>query len=977
MCVGGWAEIVTSTTSSPFPYGLRSVSGGTIASDLSWYHAAADDQSDKHGFFIFIETEDGEGYYKIYEMTEGKYFSAKSGFSTSAEAQTEYVEAVDDATIWYVRLNDAGTAYLVSPKANTSCYLNFHGGNNDRNKTGSVGFHTNGNNDDGSFWKLVEGPQLGNAVSELEDGKVYIPQCVGHSSYLEEQVGTNDKRLYLTYDANFSTNYTGNKLISYMWKAHTTEGKWKFENVSTGNYISSPAGGWSGSTVGQANAGIYEVYPIEDATDFQFAIKDANRHWDGNGNNGNSSGTFTTWTSASETVLAGSNGAYRFCEVEGFEYFDLADVDFGSIITNENNYEIVVSTRKQFVGFPANNNATVFNLPYYSSITAATGETIVKSTGTKVVGTCESSLPFTPGNFYAVKLRTGTRQAYMYWNGTDIQTQNTTVEKGAPNTSWRFVRAGNSPYFEIRCAAKQQEDKEGFGIQTNGVESGTANVTLGKGSSWFYPAPNSAQTDGFQMMWADATQQLGDHKDSKLAIWASGSTNDDGSCFVIEDVTSMLIEPLQHEISTILQNVEGGNVVGFPSSLTDSDILYGLYLCSVVTPDNYNIAEIVLSNLSDDIILPESGKAYYFVNYQMNSNDDKRLTAKWMIKYNDDHTLGTEAYTGQEPSDANIFYCRKEGNRFVFVSKDGYYLRHYGRDHANALSKQYEDENTGSIVISKQGLNGSHTQVPISECVGMVTLKGYRPNKSKDCEIIVNGQNGYYDNTDGSIIRYNSESDQYSTAFRIMEVENPNKVKLTKPATTVEGGLNGKYVGTFSAPYDVELSNGIEAYVSETNADNTVITLNKLGNGNLVPRNTGVLLYAENANSNILENARPAIATVSMDGITNKFVGTNAASVIVSDETNAYILAKKDSKGVAFYLLSESDRTIARNKAYLVLPEAATPSPAFVFGFEDLTGFKSAWNVNANAPIFDLMGNKIACPIKGQIYIQNGKPIKY
>lgn len=94
----------------------------------------------------------------------------------------------------------------------------------------------------------------------------------------------------------------------------------------------------------------------------------------------------------------------------------------------------------------------------------------------------------------------------------------------------------------------------------------------------------------------------------------------------------------------------------------------------------------------------------------------------------------------------------------------------------------------------------------------------------------------------------------------------------------------------------------------------------------------------------------------------------------VPAETKAYVLAN-GSKGVGFYRLSESDRTIAANKAYLIVDDAAALS---VFSLKldgGLTGIEGVESAGGNAPAYDLQGRRLPqVPTKG-LYIQNGKKV--
>lgn len=481
--------------------------------------------------------------------------------------------------------------------------------------------------------------------------------------------------------------------------------------------------------------------------------------------------------------------------------------------------------------------------------------------------------------------------------------------------------------------------------------------------------------------------------------WASDAN---ASQWSIEDYTpegysEEEINALKAKINDVYVNIYA-KTIGYPyyntaddtpqANLEAVDALYEYIMNEPVSNLNYDNALTALNNVYKltTINLPKDGKAYYFVNYQMASNTNKTLTGnKYMLAYNAEGTnqLITETYTegSTTPNENNIFIARKVAdNRFVFVTKDGKFLRYYANSSNNnrqgVLSETYS-ENEGSVLIAKQQLNGGYTQVTLDECFGFVTVQGWRTDKSKNCDIIINGKNGSFSGTDGSIIRYNSADDQYSTAFRIIEVPegNPNTIKLTNPNKSDEIAkqtlLDKRYVGTFSAPYAVELRDGVEAYTATV--DNNVVTFAKL-DGNIVPKETGVLLYAPAAESNITQNAVPATTTVAIEEGTNAFVGSNAASVTM---VSGYYVLGNASQGVAFYPATENT-TLARNKAYLDLSGHTVSAFRFDFETEEQTTAVSSISTlsNTSEAIYDLSGRRCNADFKGIRIAGNKKVIR-
>ena len=188
-----------------------------------------------------------------------------------------------------------------------------------------------------------------------------------------------------------------------------------------------------------------------------------------------------------------------------------------------------------------------------------------------------------------------------------------------------------------------------------------------------------------------------------------------------------------------------------------------------------------------------------------------------------------------------------------------------------------------------------------------------------------------------------------------------NLVEVSSVKLTV--GETGYATAYF--PFAVTIPAGVTAYTVAAAADG-VATLSKLS-GTIIPAHTGVVLSGT-ANTPCTFEIAADVAAV--DG--NMLDGMTIATE-VSAETKAYILAN-GSEGVGFYRLSESDRTIAANKAYLIVDDTAEPSFSLKLD-GGLTGIEGVENVAGKAPAYDLQGRRLPqVPTKG-LYIQNGKKI--
>lgn len=190
-------------------------------------------------------------------------------------------------------------------------------------------------------------------------------------------------------------------------------------------------------------------------------------------------------------------------------------------------------------------------------------------------------------------------------------------------------------------------------------------------------------------------------------------------------------------------------------------------------------------------------------------------------------------------------------------------------------------------------------------------------------------------------------------------------VKLSNPNPSVTTGLNGKYVGTFSAPNDVKLPEGVKAYTASV--EGTTVTFSLLGTeGDLVPANTGVLLYAEDADANVNDFATPATAEVSVGA--NAFLPTTGGEL----PEGSFILANVNSN-VGFYTINPSDRTVALYKAYLPAG-VATSLSNFRFNHDNVVGIQSV-NTESQRNIYDLQGRRCTNNLRPGLYIENGTKV--
>lgn len=457
-----------------------------------------------------------------------------------------------------------------------------------------------------------------------------------------------------------------------------------------------------------------------------------------------------------------------------------------------------------------------------------------------------------------------------------------------------------------------------------------------------------------------------------FSYWGSGNftegTNNVYYIYPVDfTVTEEAITDLQEKVNAAIEPILAKEI-GYPyigcNEVTEL-IQYRDYgLGSPINNTNYDAAYNALYAIYNvsNINLPEVGKAYNLVSVHPDGKE-------YYVNYAESGLSLAAVGDDPLPESAKFYVNEISAGHYVLVTGDGNYLAWKGSNAGTNSNKGYTtsfDATESNINVEKMATGGSYNSGTVESLFGLVDILGNRDNKQV-CFIVNN--NGSFNQDGTKTLRFNGS---HSTAWRIQEVVNGNSniVKLTKPESSFEGGLNGKYVGTFSAPYAVELPEGVVAYTANMNGNN--VTFEELGN--VVPKNTGVVLYAAEANAAITEKAVPATENVTVEG-TNLLVGTNGAAVTVDASVNAYIMAYNEAEGVKFFKLADNDRTIARNKAYLDLSNAHSNLLNFRFDFEDtLTGVEHIETSDVNAPVFDLQGRRVQ-NVQSGLYIVNGKKV--
>lgn len=179
--------------------------------------------------------------------------------------------------------------------------------------------------------------------------------------------------------------------------------------------------------------------------------------------------------------------------------------------------------------------------------------------------------------------------------------------------------------------------------------------------------------------------------------------------------------------------------------------------------------------------------------------------------------------------------------------------------------------------------------------------------------------------------------------------------------------LNNKNYATYYLPFAAKAPEGVTAYAGTINNGNVQLT--EYANG-VIPANKGVVLVSDTKTTATFTLADASEVTEQTNELKGVLTNTELSSVESSDQVR--IFSKKDNVA-GFYKPNSGITSLAANKAYIM---ALTNNEALVLNFAggEVTGINQA-TINAteaNAPIYDLTGRRVAKAVKG-IYVKNGK----
>ena len=224
--------------------------------------------------------------------------------------------------------------------------------------------------------------------------------------------------------------------------------------------------------------------------------------------------------------------------------------------------------------------------------------------------------------------------------------------------------------------------------------------------------------------------------------------------------------------------------------------------------------------------------------------------------------------------------------------------------------------------------------------------------------VLRDGNNGRMNlESDGGIDKWEGENRYYEQVTWKIEVADQFEVALNN------AGDNS--YATAYLPFGVSAISGAKAYVGKLNTEKNALDMTEVEG---VPAEKGFVLVG----------AADATATLTIgtaNEINTDLTGTNTAITLTDDNRANYLVFGRKNNVTTNVLgfFKTTAATIPANKAFL---DATGVAGAIAMNFGgNTTGVNTVvlGENGVNAPVFDLSGRRVAAPVKGGVYIQNGK----
>lgn len=173
---------------------------------------------------------------------------------------------------------------------------------------------------------------------------------------------------------------------------------------------------------------------------------------------------------------------------------------------------------------------------------------------------------------------------------------------------------------------------------------------------------------------------------------------------------------------------------------------------------------------------------------------------------------------------------------------------------------------------------------------------------------------------------------------------------------------------TFYSEKAMKLPAGLTAHVGEVDAQNGVVHLKAIGS--VVPANTAVIITGEPGTytPTVTTEAPQTFAKNDLKGTSKNITASEIAAA-----PEAYYALSINQGQPCFGIL---ERDLPAGKAYFTQPKSAGAVSQFLSGFV-ISSVQHVQQKAEEGPLYDLNGRAVTQPVKGNIYVRNGKKFIY
>ncbi len=195
----------------------------------------------------------------------------------------------------------------------------------------------------------------------------------------------------------------------------------------------------------------------------------------------------------------------------------------------------------------------------------------------------------------------------------------------------------------------------------------------------------------------------------------------------------------------------------------------------------------------------------------------------------------------------------------------------------------------------------------------------------------------------------------------------PRFFKLVVPETN-QLTISSVKCATFYSEKAMKLPAGLTAHVGEVDAQHGVVHLKAIGS--VVPANTAVIITGEPGTytPTVTTEAPQTFAKNDLKGTSKNITASEIAAA-----PEAYYALSINQGQPCFGIL---ERDLPAGKAYFTQPKSAGAASQFLSGFV-ISSVQHVQQKAEEGTLYDLNGRAVTQPVKGNIYVRNGKKFIY